>query len=747
MVKKSIYSSMLHLAGIEVSTHAHFRCQYHEQASTVNNIENIDSFVAQSQQIAEHFQLHFDLKSLGISEFAEFISEIDFPILVFKKKASFLEPVLIKKVNADAYELIDFETGTPSTIGILAQNQLPEQIKNCADLKAKHGLDLKFTTLFGFNSSDDNAIVFATAFKIITKVAEEEKHTKVKTPIKRFFELVKAEKRDIYLIYFFAILVSIITLTIPLGIQAIIGLMSGGLLLESVMVLIFLVIMATLVSGWLQVQQLALVEILQQRIFTKTAFDFSYRIPRIKSEALSNFYTPELVNRFFDVLNVQKSLPKILIDFTSALIQIFFGLLLLSFYHPYFILFGLLVIGVVAIVFMFTGKAGLDSSIYESKYKYKLAFWLEELGRTVHSFKLSAYTGYSVSKTDHLLNKYLFYRKKHFKVLVKQFSAIVAFKTLITAGLLILGGLLVFQKKINLGQFVASEIIILLVINSVEKIISNVSSVYDLLTAIDKVASVSDLPLERTNGRMIDEVIVDAQFELNLQKVGFAYPDSKIDCINELNLQIKKGQKIAICGYNDSGKTTLLKLIAGVYESYTGSICVNGVSLRELNLSSYRNLIADVGNANELFEGTIEENISMGNHFISFKQILDACEWADLTNFISNLNEGLQTKIAPAAANFPSNIAKKILLARAYLSKPKLLLLDDFFHQVQRKDKLKIIDALFHQHEIALLMITSQKEMLEKADYVYIMQSGTIIAQGTFAELTQKNALQFFTNQ
>jgi len=306
---------------------------------------------------------------------------------------------------------------------------------------------------------------------------------------------------------------------------------------------------------------------------------------------------------------------------------------------------------------------------------------------------------------------------------------------------------LVFQKKINLGQFVASEIIILLVINSVEKIISNVSSVYDLLTAIDKVAAVSDLPLERTNGRMIDEVMVDAQFELRLQNVGFAYPDSKINSIKGLDLQIKKGQKIAVCGYNDSGKTTLLKLIAGVYESYTGSICLNGVSIRELNLSSYRNLIADVGNANELFEGTIEENISMGNHFISFKQILDACEWADLTNFISNLNEGLQTKIGPAAANFPSNIAKKILLARAYLSKPKLLFLDDFFHQVQRKDKLKIIDALFQQNEIALLMITSHKEMLEKADYVYIMQSGTIIEQGTFAELNQRNALQFFTNQ
>ncbi len=742
MVKKSIISALIKLKQNSSEHDDYNELIKDSKFSTEQSITSLADFVSQSKFVADKINMHITVNCLEQNQFKVFLTELKSPVIVFKANTDVLEPMVVCGLNANSFEVTAYDNGKALPAQALDASQLFKQIKQYKDFEKLHGIDSEIAIQNDFNATSADAIVFMTGFTM--PIAAKKNRT---SPIKRFLDLIKAEKKDIYLIYFFAILVSLITLTIPLGIQAIIGLMSGGLLLESVMVLIFLVIVATMLSGWLQVQQLALVEILQQRIFAKTAFDFSYRIPRIRSEALTQFYTPELVNRFFDILNVQKSLPKILIEFTSALIQIFFGLLLLSFYHPSFILFGIAVIGVVVIVFLFTGKAGLESSINESKYKYKLAFWLEEMGRAVQAFKLSAYTGYSVEKTDHLLNKYLYYRKQHFKVLVKQFTAIVAFKTLITAGLLILGGMLVFQKKINLGQFVASEIIILLVINSVEKIISNISSVYDLLTAIDKVSAVSDLPLESNQGRAIEEIDFTNKFSLKLHDVNFTYPLAKEKSIEDLNLTIHQGQKISICGYNDSGKTTLLKLIAGNYESYSGTISVNGVSIRELNLSSYRKLIADVGNTNELFEGTIEENISMGNHFVTFKQIIEACEWADLNQFVMNLQDGLKTKIAPTAANLPSNIAKKILLARAYVSKPKLILLDDFFYQVQRKDKAKILDAIFNQPDIAVVMITSQVELLERSDYIYVIQDGKLQDQGSFEDLQAKSALNFFINQ
>jgi ABC-type bacteriocin/lantibiotic exporter with double-glycine peptidase domain len=560
------------------------------------------------------------------------------------------------------------------------------------------------------------------------------------TPLKRFFQLLKSEKKDIYNIYFFAIMIALINLTLPLGIQAIIGLMSGGLLLESVFVLMVLVVTATVGAGWLQVQQLAMVEILQQRVFTKIAFDFAYRIPRLKLEKLKNEYMPELVNRFFDVLNVQKSLPKILIDFTSAIVQIIFGLLLLSFYHPYFILFGLLVILIIFFVFYFTSKKGLETSIYESKYKYKVVFWLEELGRAVQSFKLAGFANLPMHKTDRLLNKYIIYRKQHFAVLVRQFSAIIAFKTLITAGLLVLGGALVFNRQINLGQFVASEIIIVLVISSVEKLISSVAVVYDVLTALDKIGHVTDLEMENNSGREALDLDIDNKFELILENVSYKYKAARNYSYQNVSIQIKDKQKVCIAGFNDAGKSTLIKTIAGLYENYDGIIRLNGISIKEMNPYSYRDIIGDNLTLADVFEGTIEENITLGRNGILLKDILKVCEEVGLNQFIAGLEDGLQSHVLPSGSNFPSSAVKKILIARSLVKPPKLMLIDEFFHNVQSAEKIELIERLF-KGDYAMFIVSSIPEVMKRSDLIYIMKDGKVLDSGSFEELTQRNVL------
>ncbi len=203
-----------------------------------------------------------------------------------------------------------------------------------------------------------------------------------------------------------------------------------------------------------------------------------------------------LLTGSFDVLTIQKGLPKLLIDISTAVIQIFFSLILLSFYHPFFVFFGLLLISLLAIIFYITGPKGLDSSITESKYKYKVAYWLEELARTLTSFKVAGTTHLPMKRVSENVNNYLIHRKIHFGVLIRQFSYIIAFKTFIVGGLLILGTILVIDRQITLGQFVASEIIIVLILGAVEKIIVTMDTIYDMLTAVDKIGHVTDLPLE-----------------------------------------------------------------------------------------------------------------------------------------------------------------------------------------------------------------------------------------------------------
>ncbi|GAB3557177.1 hypothetical protein GCM10027577_45860 [Spirosoma fluminis] len=317
--------------------------------------------------------------------------------------------------------------------------------------------------------------------------------------MQRLIRLLTNEKKDIGYIYLYALVTGVISLSLPLGIQAVFTLVSGGLVFSSVYVLISLVIIGVLGTGLLMVGQMALVEVLQQRIFAKAAFEFTYRLPRIQPDALAGYYPPELMNRFFDVLTIQKGLPKLLIDLTAATVQIVFGLILLSAYHPIFVGFGLVTALIVVLICWVYGARGVKTSLNESKYKYKVVAWLEDIARDlpIHRYQQSSNLE-SIDKMDDLVANYVEHRNEHFKVLKRFFYSAVAFKTIVTGGLLILGTALVVGREMSLGQFVAAELVIVLITNSVDKLISGIDTVFDLLTAVEKIGTITDMPLETT---------------------------------------------------------------------------------------------------------------------------------------------------------------------------------------------------------------------------------------------------------
>lgn len=324
------------------------------------------------------------------------------------------------------------------------------------------------------------------------------------TPLQRLIRLLTTEKKDIGYIYLYALITGLISLSLPLGIQAVFTLVSGGLVFSSVYVLIGLVIVGVLVTGLLLVGQLALVEVLLQRVFAKAAFEFTYRLPRIQPDALAGYYPPELMNRFFDVLTIQKGLPKLLIDVTAAAVQILFGIILLSAYHPIFIGFGIFTLLTLFVIARLYGPTGVKTSLNESKYKYKVVAWLEDVARELPLYRyrrtdVATDMLEPIDKMDDLVANYVAYRNQHFKVLKRFYYSGVAFKTIVTGGLLILGTTLVVGREMSLGQFVAAELIIVLITSSVDKLMSGIDTVFDLLTAVEKIGTVTDMPLEVTD--------------------------------------------------------------------------------------------------------------------------------------------------------------------------------------------------------------------------------------------------------
>lgn len=568
-------------------------------------------------------------------------------------------------------------------------------------------------------------------------MAEEVSEKITYTPVMRFWKLIKNDAKEIRSVYYYSIFIGLVSLSLPLGIQAIINLIQGAKVSSAWIVVVVFVVLGVAINGIMQIMQLRITENLQQKIYARAAFELTHRVTRIKMEALFNKYTPELMNRFFDTLTVQKGLAKILMDISTAGIQVIFGLILLSLYHPFFIIFSVLLVVLLYAIFRFTGKKGLSTSLVESKHKYKTAHWLEEVARTGNSFRLVGNTALPIKIIDKHVDNYTEARESHFRILVTQYSLLVAFKVIVATGLLAIGGILVMEQVMNIGQFVAAEIIILLVIASVEKLIGSLDTIYDVLTSLEKIGQVTDMELESTEGLNIDEeTVIENGLSLSLNKVSFSYPGSSFNVLKELNLTINPGEHIMITGANGSGKSTLLHLIAGVYSCSDGVISYNKIPLDNLNIDNLRSTIGACLSYEDLFEGSLIDNITMGRERVNMQDVKWAVEGVGLTDFIKNLPDGYNTKVEPYGARLSKSVVQKILIARTVIDRPKLLLLEYAMEQIDEENKEKIINFIFDsENPWTVIAASTDKYLANRSDRIIIMNRGVIEKEGTFDEL------------
>lgn len=564
------------------------------------------------------------------------------------------------------------------------------------------------------------------------------------TPVQRFWLLLKPFKKEIRQIYFIAVINGLVALSLPLGIQSIINLIQGGQISTAWIVLVLLVLCGIAIGGYMQVLQLRITENIQQSIFTKSAFEFTFRMPKVKLKELYASYAPELMNRFFGIPIVQKGLSKILIDFTTAIFQILLGLVLLSFYHPFFITISVVLLAILILIFVFTGRKGLTTSLLESKYKFEVGHWLEEVARSNKTFKLSGDTQLHLNKTDNYVSNYLEARENHFLILRSQYFWMIAFKVIVAGMLLSIGGLLVINQQMNIGQFVAAELVILLIIGSVEKLILSLETIYDVLASLEKVGQVTDLELEQDRGIATENIDRENGLKVELKEVSFSYLNKSKKNIEYLNLTIKAGEKVMIAGENGAGKTTLLNLLAGFYEAEQGSVCFNGLPIANYSMANLRSVIGCCFSGTTLFHGTLSENISLGKPGITTSDVLSAASLAGLEDFIKFLPEGINTVVVPEGKTFSESTIQKIIIARALACKPRLLLIDECINAINKNERDRIISNIIKSEKnTTMVIISSSSFIAELCDAVIVLENGKLKAAGTFEKL--KSEIEKFT--
>jgi ATP-binding cassette subfamily B protein len=557
---------------------------------------------------------------------------------------------------------------------------------------------------------------------------------RISSPLSRILNLVKLERKEITAVYFYAILNGLIQLSLPLGVQAIIGFVMGASMRASLIVLIALVVTGVLVAGIMQVNQMKIIEKIQQKIFVRYSFAFATHIPKLDLKKNDTVYLPELVNRFFDIPILQKSLSKILLDIPTASIQIVFGLTLLSFYHPTFIFFGVFLLIILWLIIRYSGNRGLQTSIDESTYKYQVAGWLEESARVIKSIKLAKTNDLHLQKTDEEVSGYLDARNSHFKILLLQYNVLVLFKTVITAAMLIVGTILLVNQQLNIGQFIAAEIIILLILNSVEKLIMNLGTVYDTLTSIEKISSLTDKPVEENGTVQLAPANYGLQVEM--KNLSFSYNDEK-ETLIDVSLKINSGDKVCIRGKDSSGKSTLIRLMAGSYTDFKGALLLDDVPIGNYDLDSVRSQIGVLINQQDIFNGTVWENISLGNENVSRQAVNDIAAKVGLTDFISTLKKGYDTLLDPTGKRLPRNVIHKILLTRALAAKPRLLLLEDPWMSTEDSYRQQIIQMLNDIENTTIVVVSNDDEFANQCNKVFIMEEHRIINKQSNTDSTK----------
>ncbi len=685
------------------------------------SINDVSSLANAIETVGKQGELSYLRRSLGRKEFESMVADGAVPIILLPERAGpLLEAHVVVAVSSDGTLTIE-----------------PVTLKG-RGTSYRASFDAVWTRLA-------SPVVFALVPVRLTPVLSDrgdglnhdQEAREPLTPFERLTQLLHADRRDIELVYLYAVLVGLFSLTVPLAVQGLTQLVQGGLLLQPVVLLIVFAIVGTLITGAIQLLQESVVERIQQRVFARLAFEFAYLVPRIRFEAAQQANLPLQMNRFFEAVLIQKALAKLLLDVPTATLQVLFGLALLSFYNPSFIVFALLLLGGVYVIFRLTFPRGLETSIMESKFKYTVLEWLQAMARSIAAFKFSTRSTLPIERMDSHVANYLKYRRKHFRVLITQSMSMIVFKTLLTGALLILGTTLVVDRSLTLGQFVAAELVIVTVLAGVEKLIRSLATIYDVLTSVDKVGHVMDLPVEEIRGLQLPTS--ESGLAIQARELSFTYPDQLAPTLSGIDLDIPSGARVGITGVDGSGQTTLLRVLGALHDGFGGTLTYDGVTLRSMNRAALREQIGQVLSTTDLFDGTIEDNISVGRRFVDRAAVLKALRDVDVDEFVQAMPEGILTMITNGGTNLSAAVASKLLVAQGIVGSPRLLLLDDFFQNLADEYRTRLIRLLMDRRAShTVIAVSHDPEFLAACDLIIVMESGRIRESGSYAELASR---------
>lgn len=539
------------------------------------------------------------------------------------------------------------------------------------------------------------------------------------TPTARLLGLFRPERIDIGVLLLLSMINGVLLLATPLAVDAVVNNIAFGgqeqvyvqaLAVLSIALFAFLVLLAVMRAA-----QHCVMEVIQQRLFVRLTADLSYRLPHTRMKALEPLMGPELINRFFEIVTVQKSSAMLLLDGVNLALATLIGLVVLGFYHPFLLAFAIVLVLALAVIFVVLGQGAVKTSIDESYAKHAVAGWLEQIALFPVLFKSDGAAEFACRRADELAGEYVASRKAHFRILLRQIGGLLALQAVASAALLSIGGLLVLRGELTLGQLVASELIVGAIVSSVAKFGKHLESWYDALAAADKLGYLVDLPIEAEGGEMPPATTGPASVRGDRTTFGY---DPGRPVQRDFSFEFRAGSRVAVVGAAGHGASTLLDLLYGLRPADEGMLLIDGVDVRHWPLDMLRSQVALV-RGQEIVSGSITENVRLGRTNIDLEKVRWALEWVGLSDAVLRLPDGIDTVLRPGGRPLSSSQRTRLVLARAIVGAPRLLLIDECFEGINLQSIPELERHLFAPGKPwTLVLVTRNPDLIRNCDDV-----------------------------
>lgn len=530
-------------------------------------------------------------------------------------------------------------------------------------------------------------------------------------PREHLKRLISLESQDLYAVLAFALAAGVMALATPIAVQALVNTIAFGVLIQPLVVLMLVLFGCLALNSVLNGLQIFVVEMIQRRLFVRLVSQISATLMEGRLDHPLFKKGSDLANYYFEVMTIQKTWSNLLLDGLSYGLQTLIGLILLAFYHPALLGFDALIIASLYVIFRVLGKDGIETAVAESAAKHAVGSWLQELPRHPLATRYGQGKSWGFDRSNSLTNKYLERSQDHFKVLMKQQAAILGLYAVANSVLLGLGGWMVIERQLTLGQLVAAELIVSAMLSGLTRLGKTITSYYDLMAGMDKLSYLLDLPEEpQIQGDFHHE---PAFRTMKIERLSIM-ANERGNLLAIPDIEICQGQKYLLSTPDREASVRLLETLSGIRTPTDGTISINGIDTRILGLTSFRNQSALVMNA-EWFQVSIVENIRMGNPSIGLREVQEALRSVGLEQTIKELPEGATSRLTVTGTPLDLEQLGRLTLARAIAAKPQLLMIGPLIDSIAEPYLPFILNVLLGQDEGSSLILVTADTRISKA--------------------------------